>query len=414
VGDYYVMPVIQVPELVFQQFPPLKETVTDNPWAARGYRSFVHACVKTLLTEATEELHRPDPGRSLMGHMRQADEIVRIAATNFMHTPSLAINRLYTHGDLFERFNLISSLMYEGVKGTGQLLLVAPDNKAIDYVLRFKEPVPFREPRWARKILQMATNDIALIADSECIYGLGKLQADYDPSAQDAFIIDFLDHYHWELRCGHQVLLRSRYGEPKLPQEPIGRDRFTDNYARLFPESSSDDRDLLWALFNVAIHQGHGSMIVVAADAAEEAERLTKQGTSIEPTLVTTELLSRVSSIDGTTILDPHGICHAMGVILDGVATPDCTPSRGSRFNSGLRYVDAGNTRRLAIIVSDDHTVDIIPLLRPRIKRNDVESNVSELERATLDNYHKPRNWVEAHCFYLNGEQCERVNLLVA
>jgi hypothetical protein len=109
--------------------------------------------------------------------------------------------------------------MYEGVKGTGQLLLVAPDNKAIDHVLRFKKPVPFREPRWARKILQMATNDIALIADSECIYGLGRLQADYDPSAQDALIIDFVDHYR-ELRCGDQVLLRSRYGEPKLPRSP--------------------------------------------------------------------------------------------------------------------------------------------------------------------------------------------------
>jgi hypothetical protein len=162
--------------------------------------------------------------------------------------------------------------------------------------------------------------------------------------------------------------------------------------------------------FNAAIHRGHGSMIVVAADAAEEAKRLTAQGTSIEPTLVTTELLSRVSGIDGTTVLDPHGICHAMGVILDGVATPDRTPSRGSRFNSGLRYVNSGNARRLAIIVADDDTVDIIPLLRPRIKRNDVELNVSKLERATLDNYHKPRNWLEENCFYLNGEQCERVN----
>lgn len=410
VGDYYVVPVIQVPELVFQQFPPLIESVSDDRWASQGYRSFIHACMGTLLAEATEELSRPDPGRSLFGNMRRADEIVRNAATSFMHTPGNAVKKRYTYADLFERFNLISSLMYEGVVGTGHLLLTDPENKAIDYVLRFKEPVPFHEPRWARKTLQMAASDIALIADSERIYGLGRLRADHDSSTQDIFVIDFLDHYHWELRCGNQVLLRSRYGEPKLPQEATGHDLFINNYARLFPKSSSDDRDRLWDLFNAAIRQGHGNMIVVATDAVEEADRLTQQGTTIQPTLMTEELLSRVSGIDGTIILDPQGICHAIGVILDGIATPDCTPSRGSRYNSGLRYVNSGNVHRLAIVVSDDHTVDIIPLLRPQIGRTDIDTRISALEEATLDNYHQPRNWLVKHRFYLNNNQCKRAN----
>lgn len=410
VDQYYVVPVIQISLSVFHQFPPLKDTASDDPWTSHGYRSFIHACIGTLLTEATDELCRPDPGRSHMGNMRRADEIVRNAAASFMQTFGVAITKRYTYADLFERFNVISSLLYEGAQGIGHLLLVDPDNKSIDYALRLKEPVPFRQPRWARKILQMAAADIALIADSERIYGLGKLRADHDPSVQDAFIIDFLDHYHWEVRCGTQVLLRSRYGEPKLPQELISRERFIANYARLFPESSSDDHERLWILFSVAIRQAHGSMIVVAADAKEEALRLTQQGTGIEPIPMTSDLFQRVSGIDGTILLDPHGICHAVGVILDGVATVDCTPSRGSRFNSGLRYINIKNTRRLAIVVSDDHMVDLIPLLPPQIKRTDIETNVSSLENATLDNYHKPRNWLENHRFYLNSEQCELVN----
>lgn len=151
-------------------------------------------------------------------------------------------------------------------------------------------------------------------------------------------------------------------------------------------------------------------MIVIASDAEEEAKRLAQQGTGIHPTLMTEELLGRVSGIDGTIILDPQGFCHAIGVILDGLATPDCTPSRGSRYNSGLRYVDVGNARRLAIVVSDDHTVDIIPLLRPQIARTEIDAKISALERATLDNYHQPRNWLEKHRFYLNDNQCRRVN----
>jgi len=364
----------------------------------------------TVLEEASEELRRPDPGRSLRGRMRQPDEIVRIAARRFMSTPGLTIGNTRSYTDLFERFNVISSLMYEGARGIGHMVLVAPENDAIEYILRFKEPVPFHEPRWARKVLQMAAPDVALIADSENIFGLGRLSYNHNASAQDAFTIDFLDHYHWELRCGRQPMLRSRYGLPKLPQEPVSRVAFTSNYARLFPNSSEQVRDHIWTLFNVATGQEHGSMILIAADAADEAARLAQQGTGIEPTLLTEELLRRVSGIDGTIILDPHGICHAVGVILDGSANPECTPSRGSRFNSGLRYVAAARVRRLAIVVSDDHTVDIIPMLRQQVSRTLIDHNVAALETASLDDYHKPRNWLDTHRFYLNAGQCARVN----
>ena len=235
-----------------------------------------------------------------------------------MHTPGIAVADRYTYADLFDRFNLISSLMYEGAKGIGHIVLVNPESELIDYMIRFREPVPFEEPRWARKALQMAAADVALIADSERIYGLGRLKATHAPRLQNAFMIDFLDHYHWELRCGMQVMLRSRYGQPKLPHELVGRVSFTTNYARLFPNSSEEDRSHLWGLFNVVIRQDHGSMIVVAEDAASESQRLAQQGTGVEPVRLSEELLRRVSAIDGTIILDPHGNCHAIGVILDG------------------------------------------------------------------------------------------------
>lgn len=256
----------------------------------------------------------------------------------------------------------------------------------------------------------MASEDIMLIADCVKIHGLGKLKKEHDPTQQDAFIIDFLDHYHWQLRCGNQVLLRSKYGEPKLPQEAISQNRFIDNYSRLFPQTSSEQQNHIWQLFNLAIQQNHGSMIVIATDAVDEAKRLARQGTLVEPILMTEELFYRVSGIDGTIILDPHGMCHAIGVILDGLANEQCTPSRGSRFNSGVRYVEANKKRRLAIVVSYDKTVDIIPLLRPRIERVKIIQAINGLEQATAENYYKAQNWLDEHRFYLNAEQCERIN----
>lgn len=410
IDDYYITPVIQIPNATFVQFPPLPSKPVDKGQQGSGLRSLIHAAMYAVLHEATEELQSPQPGRFIQNSMRDAEEIVRIAAKNFLHTPGLSIEKRYIHADLFDVMNLISSLMYEGAKGVGQLTLVDPENDAIEFLAKFAQPVPFREPRWARKVLQMATTGVGIIADSQRIYGLGKLRDPHDFSAQDAFTVAFIDHYHWELRCGNQVLLRSHYAVPKLPQEPFDKAAFLSNYTRLFPQASQEDGLHLWSLLLAQTRQEYGSMIVVAADAASEARRLRKQGTCIDPTLLSESLMQSVSGIDGTILLDPSGFCHAIGIILDGEATDQCTPSRGSRYNSGVRYVKASGPRRLAIVVSDDRTVDIIPRLRPLVSRAKIEQHIARLEAATLDNYHDSRNWLDDHRFYINNEQCSRIN----
>lgn len=410
IDDYYVTPVIQIPNATFVQFPPLPPKPVDKGQGGSGLRSLIHAAMYAVLHEATEELQNPDPGRFTHSSMRDAEEIVRIAAKNFLHTPGLSIEQRYIHTDLFNILNLVSSLMYEGAKGTGQLIFVNPENDAIEFLAKFSEPVPFCEPRWARKVLQMATTGVSIIADSQRIYGLGGLRDSHDSSAQDAFTVAFIDHYHWELHCGNQVLLRSHYAVPKLPQEPFDKIAFLSNYVRLFPQSSQEDGLRLWNLLLAQIRQKHGSMIVVSEDATSEACRLSKQGTSIEPALLSESLLRSVSGIDGTILLDPSGFCHAIGIILDGEATDQCTPSRGSRYNSGVRYVHASGPRRLAIVVSDDRTVDIIPRLRPLVSRLKIEHHIARFEAATLDNYHDSRNWLDEHRFYINPEQCFRIN----
>lgn len=414
VGDYYVTPVIQIPNSTFVKFPPLPSMPVNNVHVRQGFRSLIHATVHAVLDEATEELNKPEPGRFTHDRMRNGDEIVRIAAKNFLHTPGLAIQRGYMYTDLFSALNLVSSLMYEGAKGVGQLIIVDPDNEFVEFLARFVEPVPFDEPRWVRKVLQMATTGVGLIANSRYIFGLGRLNSLHDAIAQDAFIVAFLDHYHWELRCGSQALIRSHYAVPKQPQEPVDKMSFLAHYKRLFASSTAEDGMNLWNLLLVQIGQGHGSMIVVAEDAAVESQRLNKQGTSIEPTRFNDLLLRSVSGIDGTILLDPSGLCHAIGIILDGEATEQCTPSRGSRYNSGVRYVQSNSHRRLAIVVSDDGTIDIIPRIQSLVSRSQIEMHVSNLETASVENYHDSKNWLDAHRFYINEEQVSRINRAIS
>jgi hypothetical protein len=411
IGNYYVVPVLQISMSVFRQFPPLDLPNSEDEFHPSGEHSLVHSCLRVLLDEASRDLLGPEPGRSLTSDMRSASEIVAEGAENFMRIPDLLTSKEgYGSGDLFQRLNIISSLFYEGKEGVGSLVLVKPANPSVDYVVRFEVPVPLRQPRWARKILAMASPDIALIVNDGQIYGLGRLKPDHDPTDLDAFMINFLDHYQWELRYNAMPLMFSRYREPRLPQPPIDRERFQSNFLRLFPQSTNANADHLWRLFETGAGLGHGSMLVVAEDAALEAVRLSDQGTAIHAVQMTPELLERVSGIDGSILIDPTGVCHAVGVILDGEASKDCSPARGSRFNSALRYVSSRDKRRMALVFSDDRTVDIVPLLRPQIRRADVEKHIAELERASVDVYHSARNWLGEHRFYLDSTQCARIN----
>lgn len=410
VNDHYVVPVLQIPSALFQRFRPLREPVTFNVFT--GHPSLIHAAVSEVLAEAHEELLRPDPGRHLAGRTRSPEEIVRRAAASFMHTPGIAIgDKNFGSPRLFETFNLISSLMYEGAKGTGTLLLANPDDGAVDFLLELAEPVPFREHRWSRKALQMASSETSLIADCKKIFGLGNIAPGVDPwKSRNVFEIEFLDHYLWRLSCGGETMLVSKYGAPSLPQEKFPRDRLLDTYQRLFPESEAEDVECFAALFKTAVSQRHGSMLIVAKDAAAEADRLGGQGTKIQPTKLTPELYRQVSGVDGSVFIDPHGFCHAIGVILDGSASQECTPSRGARYNSAIRYIGSADSPRLAIVVSDDQTVDVIPVLAPRIKRSALEKAILEVEVATSENYYPAASWLKLHRFYLNQKQCNRIN----
>ena len=409
VDDFYVVPVLQVPTSLLERFRPIPKQVSDG--FLYGHASLIHAALAHVLDEAHDELLRPDPGRSLLPS-RPAAEIARQAAVSFMRTPNIALrDRGLSGAVLFDRFNMISSLMHEGARGTGRLLLTNPESGSVDLTLAFAEAVPFREPRWARKVLEMASGQTSLVADCEKIFGLGQLASGVDPwVTQDVFQIEFLDHYHWRMSCGNEVMLISKYGSPSLPQNLFPTERLADTYQRLFPDARPSDIARFMELFRAASHSGHGSTLVITTDAEKEAQRLQRQGSRVAPTRLTPELFRQVSSIDGATLVDPRGDCHAVGVILDGAARAECTPARGSRYNSAIRYVHSCDTPRLAVVVSDDGTVDAIPLFHPKIKHSAICKALGKLESSSKDDYHESINWLDQHRFYLDKNQCDRIN----
>lgn len=105
-----------------------------------------------------------------------------------------------------------------------------------------------------------------------------------------------------------------------------------------------------------------------------------------------------------------HSHRQSHGVNLDGPARPECTPSHGAYFNSDIQYGCAADIPRLALVIAEDQTVDVIPELRLRIKRSTIFTTIAALEAATADNFDAAIRWLDQHRFYLSLGRCDRIN----
>jgi len=407
VNDYYVVAILQIPTADLSALPTFRPA-TDQELSQAD--NFVLACIRQILGQAWDMLGTEEPGMTRLHQSLHARDQARRAASDLlMSVPAMTRGR-WQGPDLFTVFNDISTQLYERQASFGRLLLVDPTSKEIEYVLKLAAPVPLREVRWSRKLVQLASGDAKLICNGESIFGVGRWSSDL----ASVFEVDFSAQRTWTLRQGRRDFLRSHFGDPKLPKGAISEERFLENYRMHFPEASPSAGRALWQALQGLEQLDRGSLLIVSEDAATEAERLKDQGTVIEPVLLTTGLLESASRIDGAILADPEGQCHAIGVIVDGTANTLGSPSRGGRYNAALRYALVSAPNRMALILSEDRTLDIIPLYMKRVSRRAVEMMVGQLEIATLDNTHEPLSFLEAHRFYLEEQQCERVNKALA
>ena len=379
--------------------------------------SLVEAAVREFLFECVHSLRSSAPELVAEYRGRKSDELLREAGNHLMETPVWAGSDPYFMYGLFGACNYISELTYES-EGTIGTMLIAPNgHKNIERTLILKAPFCVGEYRAVRKLLQIASAGDSLLCDGSNIVGFGRKRGNYNQSDANLFEIRFTRHHHWELVHAEHSMMRVAYGKPTLPCPPLNAEKLASDLRRVFPGLRADRIDHLVALALSACKQRHGALLVIASDAEDEAKRLAKQSTLIEPLLLTDALVNGVTSIDGAVLLAPDGTCFAIGVILDGLATPKGNPARGARFNSSVRYI-ANKKNCLAIIVSEDGTAEWIPDLIPQISRKELEEKEREVTQflaapdMDVDKVRPIINWLRDHRFYLSQALCDAANEL--
>lgn len=368
VGNYFVGVVIQINRQRYEQWPRLKERLVPPYYKTTA--SLIDETISEYLKFCWVQLNLPDPGKNLL-YPQRSSEILRAAAERFMYTPAQTGIQQAEISALFGACNTISALRYEGIEGTGELIIARPGHPAVQADIRFEEPVRIGDYRAVRKLLQLCSSGKSLLFDFQGVYGLGHV-ARYESEKEDLFVVRFIKHHTWEMLHDGKPLMRTTAGEPRLP---VAFDQ--ESVARNLESCSGVPSDVAQRLALLAERSSrakHGTMLVISPDAGVEAERLQGQATRIQPRELTEELLGSVVTIDGAVLLDSRGICHAIGVILDGRATEKGNPARGARYNSAIRYVNE-KKNCVVIVVSEDQTVDVI------MERTLQDSSGSELEQ---------------------------------
>jgi hypothetical protein len=264
--------------------------------------------------------------------------------------------------NLFERINRIAAVRYEKNEGTGRMVFSKRLHDFSSYV-PFERAVPLSDSVWSRKMLEICTDDVTVGANDTELLGL----VDTSLTALE-FWVEFVSTTTWRFRYGtDDVLMEVVRGIPRVPRPTVDRASFEETAQRVFADLEVNV-ELLWETLQIAREHGHATTRVVTPDAASEARRLRQQATPIAATVLSETQVRALTRIDGAVLLDHEGLCHAVGVILDGKATERGSPARGARFNSALRYVlEEGERASIAVVLSEDGNVDLLPRLRPRI-----------------------------------------------
>lgn len=328
--------------------------------------SLLDAAVHEFLHAVGTGLSAFRPGVGPPTLPRSHDEILRSAARVMLHGPAWAAGNAAGASGLFLALDRLSSMRYEGGEGRGGLFLAPKGHPNLETSLTFHNPIALADHRGVRKVLELTDEGLGLLSDADVVYGLGGVIGDYERARENLFEVRFLGHAAWELSHADAVLMRVANGLPRLPRADLDEDHFRDDLARTFGHVDAARFDRLWGIALTAIRQQRGTTVVISAKAREEAVRLGNQALRITPVGLAPQAVPLFTAIDGAVLVDLDGVCTAIGVILDGRASRAGDPARGARFNSAVRYVEGSDHACLAMVISEEGTVDLIlPRERP-------------------------------------------------
>ena len=321
-------------------------------------KSFSFEIISECLRRTDKAYHQPIIGRDPFT-LGTTDEIVRTAAGLYLDYLTRLAVKLPV--DLFHAVEKFVSKSYEKSGASGRLIVLNTETADTQLGIELRQPISIHDDRTIRKLLQLCEGTKALLATSEkesgtdmFVFGVGTCEP-----GPDVVEIDVKGHAEWEVSVDNTALLRVTYGHATIPDPLLSTDLLSAIAHKIF---DSINVSRIANIVQAARNCGHGMLIVISSSPEEEAQRLRRQAMRIAPKVLLPEEIVTLGKVDGAVLLGPDGLCHAFGVILDGIASGNAgNLSRGSRYNSAIRYENTVSHKSLLVVISDDGMVDLVP-----------------------------------------------------
>jgi hypothetical protein len=303
----------------------------------------------------------------------------------------------------FPTITKISSLYYESTQSKGEIIITY-DDKNGDFIRiagcsDHKQGIvdgfelSIINAKQIRKLLETTINDQALLVFNDKVFGIGQ-------SHNMRFSFTITGHLEWQLNeyvmtdnvskrddVRSKQLLRFKHGAYYLPFMTEMQQWYIKNAVH---KSEKSERDKVYRIIDTIIKEEnlckfkHGTLLMILGDAEQEVERLCKmkRGIFIERLSIFDGIdkICPLCMIDGALFIDNDGICHGIGIILDGEAIIPGTPARGARYNAAKTYIarcfynKPNIINAYAVIISQDGNIDIISTYHDEIKNDIVAS----------------------------------------
>src|SRR5688572_28916276 len=322
-------------------------SVSDDEVLIHSHRSHVpcslaEAAIEVMLEEASDEIIRPDAGAGVL-FIGSTDDILRRAAIRFfsglMHRVDSDSQIMGTAAFVFDAVSRLSLTPYERAEPAGSLVFAEPSRSIGVPVIILAAPVPIGLVRALRKLLVLANEGLSLRCSCRHAFALVEGARHSSLETSRACEVRIVARGKWVVSMEGRELMSISDGHPSIPKPLVDEHALAFDLRRLIPTMTEETAATFAQVGRRLADSGHGALLVIAEHAESEAVRLGNDGLQITPIDLTPELAPRLTTIDGAVLCSATGVCHAVGVILDGLAVGAGDRSRGSRFNSASRYV---------------------------------------------------------------------------
>lgn len=417
INGYMVYVIIELNKKILSTYYSLTRDIGSG--GQKLSRSFIESVIKVYLDASANALKaKSQSDFNVLSKSR--DELVSKAGHDFMTTVSMAGQHPNGMHVLYDACNTISSLKYEGAEGFGKMVIAHKNHPHVKMTMELEKPIHIKDFRKVRKFLELADHKQLILSDSVLIYGLCQLAGKYNYHDESLFIIHFTKHFHWEVVHHNHIMVAVSFRMPGLYNERISREKFFSGLKRLFTGIDKTRMNTLWDITMEATKQQHGTILAISSKANEEAVRLSSQCFKIKPIRINKDIIHQITSIDGAVLIDIDCTCHAIGVILDGMATANGDSSRGARYNSAVRYYEymENKAKTVLVVISEDGIIDLIPDLKPQVKHSVITRNIGALNKLTQTdkflrkNFNSLMEFFQENDFYLSQKECTVINKL--